>query len=82
MTKEDWQEIGSIFERLCGDGLFPALGYDANGWEAWAFFDEPVEGGLSQHIKVFDKTALGAMRALISEWERHSKRRHKDGRTA
>ena len=65
MNKENWQEIGSIFEQLCNQGLFPALGYDTSGWEAWVFLNKPIEGSLGQHIKVFDQTATAAMRALM-----------------
>lgn len=67
--KENWQQVGSMLERLCSIGFFPAIGYDRNGWEAWVFFDAPIQGSLGNHAKVCGDTATEAMEKLIHELE-------------
>lgn len=71
MTKENWQEVGEALEKLCQAGLFPAIGYDVNGWEAWVFNDNPVEGQAGGHTKVYAETATEAIEKLLAElnWE-------------
>jgi hypothetical protein len=67
---EDWQFIGSTLEKLCNDGFFPAIGYDASGWSAWAFLDAPIEGDLfGDYVKAYGDTATEAVRNLIHEIE-------------
>jgi len=63
---ENWQKVGEVLEKLCAVGLFPAIGYDANGWEAWAFLDGPVEGVAGRHAKVYADTATEAAEKLLA----------------
>ena len=63
--KENWQKVGETLEKLCKAGLFPAIGYDTNGWEAWVFLDGPVEGVAGEHIKVYASTATKAAESLL-----------------
>lgn len=59
-----WNEIGEVLEQLCDEGLFPGIGYDINGWEAWVFLDNPVQGLCGEHVKATGGTALEAMASL------------------
>jgi len=65
-SKENWQRVGEVLEKLCKAGLFPAIGYDVNGWEAWAFLDNPIEGIVGQHAKVYAATAIEAVEKLLA----------------
>lgn len=61
---ENWQEVGAVLEKLCERGYFPGIGYDANGWEAWVFFDAPVQGEHGRSEKAYGHTATEAIVAL------------------
>jgi len=65
--KEDWQKVGGILEKLCKTGLFPGIGYDVNGWEAWVFLAGPVEGMAGDSIKVYADTATKATESLLRD---------------
>ena len=64
-SEENWQRVGEVLEKLCKVGLFPAIGYDVNGWEAWAFLDNPIEGIVGRHAKVYAATATEAVEKLL-----------------
>lgn len=65
-SKENWQRVGEVLEKLCKVSLFPAVGYDVNGWEAWAFVNGPVEGVVGRHVKIFVDTATEAVEILLT----------------
>lgn len=66
-SRENWQKVGEVLEKLCKVGLFPAIGYDTNGWEAWAFLDGPVEGVAGRPAKVYASTATEAAESLLAD---------------
>lgn len=65
-SKENWQRVGEVLEKLCGVGLFPTIGLYKNGWEAWAFLDNPIEGIVGRHAKVYAMTATEAAEKLLA----------------
>lgn len=73
-VKEDWLAVGLALEKMCDEGLFPAIAYDNHGWESWVYTDPPIQGRLGRHIKVIAETATEAVRMLeIKLQSRNSK---------
>ena len=66
-SKENWQRVGEVLEKLCKVGLFPAIGYDTNGWRALAFLANPIDGIVGRHAKVYAATATEAAEKLLAD---------------
>jgi len=71
MREENWGtiEIAKILAELQSRGLYPGIGYDNNGWEAWVFLAEPIEGDVRNGpwVKTRASTITEALKLLIAE---------------
>ena len=66
---ELWNKIGKTMESMIEQGMFPGIGYDNDQWEAWVFFENPVEGigDLMRNKKVFAESATEAVEKLAEQ---------------
>lgn len=54
----------TMLHKIVGAGMYPGVGYDEGGWEAWVFVDKPVEGvNIAPYEKV--QGSLSPQDALI-----------------
>lgn len=60
-TNIDWQPIGEELEKFIALGFFPGIGYDANGWEAWVYFDRQTEGETGHSVKAVGESLVEAI---------------------
>lgn len=59
--------VMNIMQKIIDAGWFPGIGYDAEGWEAWAFSEPPIEGNLlwiGEYEKAIGQSPLEAINTL------------------
>ncbi len=62
---ENWKKVGALLEAMVEAGMYPGIGFDKNGWEAWVFLENPIEGTDDGSVKVVGPTATAAVELLI-----------------